>query len=96
MGPGAVLVSSRAQRKPSMTPAIGWRPYSVRQGCETILVVEDEPEVRRLASGMLRRLGYTVLEASDGTEGQRLLAQHDGNISAAARAAGIELARAKD
>jgi signal transduction histidine kinase/ActR/RegA family two-component response regulator len=33
---------------------------------EVILVVEDEPVVRALAVRLLRRLGYTVLEAKDG------------------------------
>ena len=35
-------------------------------GDETILVVEDEPEVRSLAVDILKTLGYTVLEAEDG------------------------------
>lgn len=33
-----------------------------------ILVVEDEPDSRRVAKRVLERLGYTVLEASDGVE----------------------------
>jgi hypothetical protein len=36
-----------------------------RKGSETILLVEDEPEVRKLAREMLARLGYRVLEAAD-------------------------------
>ena len=37
-------------------------------GTETILVVEDDPVVRRLAGLGLRAQGYTVIEASDGVE----------------------------
>jgi PAS domain S-box-containing protein len=35
-------------------------------GSETILVVEDEKEVRKLAVQILQRQGYTVLDAPDG------------------------------
>ena len=41
-------------------------------GSETVLVLEDEDYVRSLAVRMLRRLGYDVLEASEGTEAIRL------------------------
>lgn len=37
-----------------------------------VLVVEDEPVVRRLASRVLSRSGYTVLEAEDGETALRL------------------------
>jgi CheY-like chemotaxis protein len=46
------------------TPAMDEVP--VAQG-ETVLVVEDDPEVRKLAVALLRNLGYRVLEAATGT-----------------------------
>ncbi|MEO8451079.1 MAG: response regulator, partial [Gemmatimonadota bacterium] len=49
-------------------------------GTETILLVEDEPDVRRLALLALTRCGYTVLEAADGTEAMRILEDRDGRV----------------
>ena len=46
----------------------------------TVLVVEDEESVRRLISGVLRRYGYEVLEASSGEEAFRLARLHPGEI----------------
>ena len=46
----------------------------------TVLVVDDEPGVRHLASAMLRRSGYAVLEASDGVEAERVAGEHAGHI----------------
>jgi len=43
-------------------------------GTETILYVEDEITVRTLTAHVLRRLGYTVLEASDGKQARDLVA----------------------
>jgi signal transduction histidine kinase/ActR/RegA family two-component response regulator len=50
--------------------AVSWEriPARARQGTETILVVEDEDEVRSLASEFLRSAGYNVLTAKDGLE----------------------------
>ena len=38
-------------------------------GSETVMIVEDEVAVLKVASEVLRRRGYTVLEASNGHEG---------------------------
>ncbi len=41
------------------------------RGTERVLVVDDEPMVRKLTERMLRRLGYHVVGASDGEEALR-------------------------
>jgi CheY-like chemotaxis protein len=46
----------------------------------TVLVVDDEPSVRTLAAAMLRRAGYTVVEASDGVDAERVAAAHPGRL----------------
>ena len=40
---------------------------------KTILVVEDEADVRNFASRVLELEGYRVLQAEDGEEGMRLV-----------------------
>jgi PAS domain S-box-containing protein len=47
---------------------------------ETILVVEDEDAVRRLVCRILRREGYSVLQASDGAGALEEWAEHSGEI----------------
>jgi two-component system cell cycle sensor histidine kinase/response regulator CckA len=47
---------------------------SLRGGTETVLVGEDEAELRRLARDILEDLGYTVVLARDGEEAVRLFA----------------------
>jgi PAS domain S-box-containing protein len=46
----------------------------------TVLVVEDELAVRRLASRVLRARGYRVLEASDGGDALQLVDRHGGPL----------------
>ncbi len=50
------------------------------QGRETILLVEDDPRVRSLSVSALARLGYRVLEGTDGADGLRASANHPGSI----------------
>jgi PAS domain S-box-containing protein len=49
-------------------------------GTETILLVEDEDGLRRMAARVLTQHGYTVLQASSGPEALRLLEAHDHRI----------------
>jgi CheY-like chemotaxis protein len=49
-------------------------------GTETVLLAEDQPEVRRLALRILRSNGYTVLEAGSGPEALERSRDHAGAI----------------
>ena len=49
-------------------------------GSETILVVEDDKEVRNLAVRILKRQGYTVLDGSYGDEALSVCRNHHGPI----------------
>ncbi|HEY1206315.1 MAG: PAS domain S-box protein [Bryobacteraceae bacterium] len=51
-----------------------------RGGRETILLVEDEPGVRKLARDMLARLGYRVLEAASPAEALGIWESEQGSI----------------
>ncbi len=57
-------------------PEVGRR----QRGTETVLLVEDEDEVRRLVSGVLEHHGYTVLSAARPNEAMALCASHEGAI----------------
>jgi signal transduction histidine kinase len=49
---------------------------NVAHGNETILVVDDEADLRQLARDILEKQGYHVLMANDGRQAFRLLEQH--------------------
>jgi len=55
-------------------------PIEIPTGNETILLVEDEEQVRNLIAEVLQMQGYTVLEARDGREALQLVAQHRDTI----------------
>ena len=50
------------------------------RGTETILLAEDEQDVREVAREFLESAGYTVLEAASGAEAMQTAAQYPGNI----------------
>lgn len=66
-GPGAA--GSGAERPPGRRPLeLVGPPAPTGRPEEVVLVVEDEPELRRLAALVLVRRGYTVVAAADAVE----------------------------
>ena len=59
---------------------IGKKAASDLTGSETILLVEDNGQVRRLAHAILKRQGYAVLEAKDSREALAALETHTGPV----------------
>jgi signal transduction histidine kinase/ActR/RegA family two-component response regulator len=53
---------------------------ALTQGTETVLLVEDEDQVRDLAREVLQMNGYTVLEAPHGAEAIRICERYDDEI----------------
>jgi CheY-like chemotaxis protein len=51
-------------------------PTRSTQGSESVLIVEDDPQVREVTTRSLRSAGYAVLVARDGVEALDLLAKH--------------------
>ena len=58
----------------------GASPAVFRRGSETILLAEDEEDVRELAREFLTKSGYVVLEARNGAEALKVASEHSGPI----------------
>jgi two-component system cell cycle sensor histidine kinase/response regulator CckA len=52
----------------------------IARGSETLLLVEDQKELRELVREMLQMNGYTVVEAGDGLEALEICQKHEGRI----------------
>lgn len=70
------LPATRAQSEPGRRREWAAAPG----GSETILLAEDEPEVRSFIARALTRLGYQVLTAADGVEAVEVATAHAGVI----------------
>ena len=69
----------RIQAEVQMPDEIVPSPAALR-GSETVLVVEDQEEVRCLATTVLTGYGYQVLQAADGAVALALVGSHSGPI----------------
>jgi CheY-like chemotaxis protein len=70
----------RGLRDPVRAPAPAPVFTEATGGTETILIVEDETEVRAVEAEMLRDYGYTVLEARNGEEALAIARRHPAAI----------------
>lgn len=66
----------------AISVAAGNAPLRTRHSNEHVLIVDDEPTIRRVATGMLEEHGYTVTTSSSGPEAVARLAE-SGDISLA-------------
>jgi CheY-like chemotaxis protein len=55
-------------------------PASTHQGTETVLVVEDDDDLREVVRRHLEAAGYTILIAADGLQAFQLSELHEGPI----------------
>jgi PAS domain S-box-containing protein len=89
---GAIKVASKPRKGTTFTillPAVAWQPDDRvliatlaaaphRQG--TILLIDDDPHVRRVAGEMLARLGLQVLTGAHGQEGLEIFQEKEEEI----------------
>ena len=83
------------ERKPLLLPqtadhedteSLDSRPAPIAvQGCETVLLVEDDPGVATLVATALEKSGYTVLQAMDADRALSIVRSHEGPIDAILR-----------
>ena len=69
----AVLLPLESRREPRPAGAMAERPADVPANKVTVLVVDDERNVREAVSKILTRVGYTVLVAASGSEALQLV-----------------------
>jgi two-component system cell cycle sensor histidine kinase/response regulator CckA len=69
----------RVAETPEAPESTAGTPTPAR-GSETVLVVEDQEEVRKLTKRVLEARGYTVLAARNGAEALEIVAQHPNQI----------------
>jgi len=66
--------------EPVRSPVTEKRPSTVQRGTETILLVEDDPQLRQLSFSVLTHCGYKVLAASGPDEGLAICKSNQSDI----------------
>jgi two-component system, cell cycle sensor histidine kinase and response regulator CckA len=79
-GKGTILKIYLPRSDASAVPSDTDPPPASVRGYETVLLVEDDEQVRGLAVAALRRHGYHVLEAATGGDASLICEQYQGTI----------------
>jgi two-component system cell cycle sensor histidine kinase/response regulator CckA len=74
------LYFPRVDCRAELSGAAAPLPHPEHNGSGTVLLVEDDTEVRRLAYEILTDGGYSVLDASSGEDALEVAARHEGAI----------------
>jgi CheY-like chemotaxis protein len=80
IGAGSVFQTLLPRVARPAGPHIVQEVLDFSSGGETILLVEDEPAVRRMAMEVLLSTGYRVLAAPSGGDALRIAAKHEGRL----------------
>ncbi len=75
-GQGATIVILLPRTPESAAGKKAEQPGAVVGGSETVLLVDDEPEIRNNVSAMLSALGYRIVTAASADEARLVLGQH--------------------
>jgi CheY-like chemotaxis protein len=79
-GKGTAFVMTLPEVEPAVESAPDRSAKPSTRGSETVLIVEDEPQVRGLMRKVLETEGYVVLEAIDGGDALQVSERHAGTI----------------
>jgi len=80
VGAGSVFQTLLPRVAPPADPHMVQEVLDFRSGGETILLVEDDPAVRRMAAEILLNAGYRVLAAPSGADALCMAAKHEGPL----------------
>src|SRR3954462_13694839 len=67
-------------RSKDSAPAVAFGDLMTTAPSPRVLIVDDDPSIRRTLQMLLTRAGYTVTQACDGSEAVRLWRAHGGDL----------------